>query len=311
MSLTQAEAMARSALIAVGRYDIEIDLTAIPVGPDVRCISTTTFSCRHPGETTFVDCAADVVTATLNGAELGPAIDGRITLPELAAQNVLRVETVQGNTAEGEGVHKAVDPADGAVYLWTSFEPDEARHVWACFDQPDLKAPHTFVVTAPAEWTVVSNSGDPIVETIDAARRWTFPPTPPLSVYNTVVNAGPFHEIRRTAGGYDLGIFARRSLAVVLERDADEIFTLTEQFLGFFADVFGMPFHNASTTRCSSPRWAAPWRTTAASPGRTPTCGAARQRPPNASCSPWSCCTRRLTCGSATSSRCAGGTTSG
>ena len=51
---------------------------------------------------------------------------------------------------DGEGVHRAVDPTDGEVYVWTSFEPDEARRVWACFDQPDLKAPHAFTVTAPA-----------------------------------------------------------------------------------------------------------------------------------------------------------------
>ncbi|MGW3135082.1 hypothetical protein, partial [Streptomyces sp. NPDC001139] len=31
---------------------------------------------------------------------------------------------------------------------------------------------------------------------------WTYPDTPPLSVYNTVVNAGPFHEIRREADGH-------------------------------------------------------------------------------------------------------------
>ena len=125
---------------------------------------------------------------------------GASALSGLAAHNVLRVETVQANTIDGPGVHKAVDPADGEVYVWTSFEPDEARFVWACFDQPDLKAPHAFTVTAPQSWTVTSNSGDPRVEPLGAARRWTFPATPPLSTYNTVVNAGPFHEIRRGRG---------------------------------------------------------------------------------------------------------------
>ena len=141
-------------------------------------------------------------------------------------------------------MHRAVDPADGEVYVWMSFEPDEARYVWACFDQPDLKAPHAFTVTAPAAWTVVSNSGDPVVEdeASDGARRWTFPDTPPLSTYNPVVNAGPFHEIRREVDGHDLGLFARRSLAPILERDADELFTLTGQGLAFFGEVFGMPF---------------------------------------------------------------------
>ncbi len=241
-SLTQAEAERRAALLSVRQYDIAVDFTGLPGGPEVRCVSTVTFTCAEPGAESFVDCAARVVSATLNGAPLPPAADGRIPLPGLAAENTLRVETVQDDTTDGAGVHKAVDPIDGEVYVWTTFEPDEAHHVWACFDQPDLKAAHAFTVTAPAAWTVTSNSGDPRVEPAGDARRWTFPPTPRLSPYNTVVNAGPLHEIRRTAGGYDLGIFARRSLTAVLERDADEIFTVTEQGLAYFGDVFGMPF---------------------------------------------------------------------
>jgi aminopeptidase N len=241
-SLTQAEAERRAGLLTVERYDVAVDLTDLPTGPEVRCASTVTFTCREPGAETFIDCAAQVVSATLNGAPLAPGADGRIALTDLAEHNSLRVQTVQANTTDGEGVHKAVDPADGEVYVWTSFEPDEAHHVWACFDQPDLKAPHAFTVTAPGAWTVTSNCGDARVEPLGSARRWTFPGTPPLSTYNTVINAGPLHELRRDADGHDLGIFARRSLATILDRDADEIFTLTRQGLGFFARVFGMPF---------------------------------------------------------------------
>ncbi|GAA3959018.1 aminopeptidase N [Actinoplanes auranticolor] len=243
-SLTQTEAETRASLISVDRYDIAVDLTDLPTGPHVRSVSTVTFTCREPGAETFVDCAAEVVTATLNDRPLGPAADGRIVLDGLAARNVLRVESLQADTAEGAGVHRAVDPADGEVYVWMSFEPDQARHVWACFDQPDLKAPHAFTVTAPAGWTVTSNSGsgNARVQELGDARTWTFPDTPALSPYNTVINAGPLYEIRREADGHDLGLFTRRSLAAVLDRDADEMFTLTSQGLAFYGEVFGMPF---------------------------------------------------------------------
>ncbi|WP_406449288.1 aminopeptidase N [Streptomyces sp. NBC_01622] len=241
-SLTRTEAELRAALIAVERYDVDVDLTALPDGPEVRSVSTVAFTCREPGAATFVDCAARVLSATLNGVEVGSGEDGRIQLPRLAAHNVLRVESVQADTTTGEGVHRATDPGDGEVYVWMSFEPDEARFVWACFDQPDLKAPHAFTVTAPAAWTVTSNSGDASVEELGAARRWTFPDTPPLSTYNTVIDAGPFHEVRREVDGHNLGLYARRSLAEVLERDADEMFTLTRQGLAFYAEAFAMPF---------------------------------------------------------------------
>ena len=241
-SLTRTEAETRASLIAVERYDIAVDLTDLPNGPHVRAVSTVTFTCREPGATTFVDCAAEVVAATLDGRPLAPAADGRIVLDGLAARNVLRVESVQADTTGGEGVHKAVDPADGEVYVWMSFEPDEARFAWACFDQPDLKAPHAFTVTAPAGWTVTSNSGDARVEDLGSARCWSFPDTPALSTYNTVINAGPLYGVRREVDGYDLGLYARRSLAGVLDRDAAELFTLTGQGLGFYARVFGMAF---------------------------------------------------------------------
>lgn len=241
-SLTQDEALARAAMLEIERYDIEVDLTDLPHGPAVRCVSTITVSCRRPGDT-FVDCAADVVAATLDGQPLAAAEDGRIALPGLSGRHVVRVVSEQTDTRDSDRVHKAVDPADGQVYLWMCLAPDQGRYVWACFDQPDLKAPHALQVTAPDQWRVLSNSGSPLVEELTGAvRRWTFPDTPPLSTYNMVVNAGPFHEIRRELGGYDLGIHARQSLATALERDADEIFTLTDQGLRFFGEVFAMPF---------------------------------------------------------------------
>jgi aminopeptidase N len=254
--LTQAEAERRASLLAVERYDIAVNLTDLPTGPQVPCVSTVTFTCREPGAETFIECNPRVVSATLNGEALPPAENGRIALPRLAEHNSLRVESVQADTTHSAGVHKAVDPADGEVYLWMTFEPDGAHDVWACFDQPDLKAPHAFTVTAPAAWTVTSNTGDPRIEPVGEARRWTFPDTPPLSPYNTVINAGPFYELRREAGGYDLGLFARRSLASILDRDADEIFTLTQQGLEFYGRVFAMPFPQRKYDQVFMPEYA-------------------------------------------------------
>src|SRR3954470_3504954 len=242
LSLTQSEAEEGAALLSVQAYDIDVDLAALMAGPEFRATSTVLFTCREPGASSFVECAAEVESATLNGVPLESPQQGRIVLPDLAASNTLVVTSVQTNLAEGEGVHRAVDPADAEVYLWTSFEPDEAKYAWACFDQPDLKGTWAFSVTAPAGWRVVSNIAHTSVGDLGEARRWVFAPTPPLSSYNPVVLAGPFKEIRRTVAGFDLGILARRSLQTILERDAEEIFTVTGQGLEFFGDAFAMPF---------------------------------------------------------------------
>ena len=157
------------------------------------------------------------------------------------------VEASTTNTATGEGILRTVDPTDKLVYVWTSLEPDEARRVWACFDQPDLKAPHRFVVTAPSSWLVTSNGAPESVEDADTAdaKVWTYPDTPRLSTYVVVVNAGPFHEVRRQHDGYDLGFYCRQSLVPILERDLDELVTLTRQGLAFFGERFAFPFPQA------------------------------------------------------------------
>jgi aminopeptidase N len=243
-SLTHTEARERASLLAVERYDIAVDLTDLVTGADFKAVTRVRFSCRRPGSSTFVDAALDVLSATLNGTPVpADAVGGaRIRLDELAADNELVVETVQSSTSQGEYVRRSVDPSDQEVYVWTSFEPDDARRAWACFDQPDLKAPHAFTVTAPAKWRVVSNSGGPVVEDVDGARRWTFPDTPPLSTYLPVITAGPFHEVRSERAGYDLGLLTRKSLATFLDRDADELFEVTAQGLAFFGERFGLPF---------------------------------------------------------------------
>jgi aminopeptidase N len=243
-SLTQQEASERAALIAVQRYDIAVDLTGLLEGETIESTSTIAFTCTTPGATTFVDCVADIQRATLNEVDLdlSTAGAGRLPLPDLQADNVLVVAVSQSDTDIAAGILRTVDPTDKLVYVWTSFEPDDARRVWACFDQPDLKATHRFIVSAPESWTVTSNCPPEAVTSVGDAKIWLFPDTPPLSTYVVVVNAGPFHEIRSTRGGYDLGLYGRQSLKQFLERDAEELFDLTAKGLEFFGDRFGSPF---------------------------------------------------------------------
>ena len=247
-SLTRDEATRRAELIAVQRYDIDVDVTSLLDGEEWRATSTVRFSCREPGAGTFVDCVADVASATLNGVPVpADAIsEGRIRLDGLASDNVLVVSSTQRETSASAGIQRTVDPRDGEVYVWTTFEPDDARRAWACFDQPDLKAPHRFRVLAPSGWLVTSNRRPESVEAAGTARRWIFPDTPVLSPYVVVINAGPFHHLHSTRDGRDLGLYCRRSLAAFLDRDAEELFALTAAGLAFFGEQFGRPFEQDS-----------------------------------------------------------------
>jgi aminopeptidase N len=243
-SLTQQQAQERAALLDVARYDLELDLTGLADGDTLRTSSTITFAASTPGATTFVDCLGEVEEAVLNGRPLpsGSPPGGHLELPDLASDNVLVVRTVQRRTDAGQGVHRAVDAHDGEVYVWTTFEPDDARWVYTCFDQPDLKAAFGITVHVPERWLVTSNTGDATVTTEAGVSTWRYDDTPRLSTYVPVVNAGPFVERRSQRNGYDLGLYARQSLAPMLDRDAEELFEVTASGLAFFGEQFGLPF---------------------------------------------------------------------
>ncbi len=242
-NLTHAEAQTRAQLIGDVSYDVELDLTA--EGPTFPSRTTARFS-AEPGASTFVDLQAEQVrSATLNGAALPPdAHDGsRLHLPALEASNELVVSADAAYQRSGVGLHRFTDPVDGATYLHTQFEPYDANRVYACFDQPDIKAPFRLTVRAPANWTVVSNT-TPEAPPEDGV--WRFAPTLPLSTYITALVAGPLHAIHdtwRSADGNQevpLGLYCRESLAQHL--DSEEFFEVTKQGLDYFSGVFGHPY---------------------------------------------------------------------
>ena len=143
----------------------------------------------------------------------------------------------------GEGLHRFVDPADGATYLYTHFEPTDARRVFANFEQPDLKARFTFVVTAPDGWRVVS--GQPRSRPDDGRRSatTTFAPTPPQSdlPHGARRRALPPGRRRlRSAGRRRSGCCAGRRWPSTSTPDA--IFTVTRQGLDFYDRAFGFPY---------------------------------------------------------------------
>ncbi len=109
---------------------------------------------------------------------------------------------MRGHSRTGEGLHRFVDPEDGEVYLYTQYEPADARRVFANFEQPDLKAPFRFEVTAPEGWTVWSNGA----EESRGGGVWRFAGTRPISTYITCVVAGPYHYVTDTYRRGDLEI---------------------------------------------------------------------------------------------------------
>ena len=195
------------------------------------------------------------VRARLNGAALpADAFEGnRIVLGDLAAENELVVEARLPCVTTGDGMHRYVDPADGATYLNAFCGMDLAQRVFACFDQPDLKAPISLSVVAPAGWTVLANGRAELTDESEDHGWWRFATTPAISTYLFVVCAGPWHSVaweRATPeGGIPFGWHARRSMAPDLDSAADELRQITDACFDHYTTIFDEPSCSTPTTR--------------------------------------------------------------
>ncbi len=247
-NLTRTDAERRAALLRVADYRVEIDLTdgaGRPGSDTFPTVTTVRFSCAEPGADSWIDLvAADVATATLNGTALdvsGYREEDGIALPGLAADNELRVQATGRYMHTGEGLHRFVDPVDGSVYVYSQFETADAKRVFACFDQPDLKARYQLTVTAPADWQVISNAVADRVE--DGVHR--FATSEIMSTYLVALIAGPYtawHDEHRDGSHppIPLGIYCRSSLAPHM--DHERLFTETKQGFDFYHRSFGVRY---------------------------------------------------------------------
>ncbi|SER31838.1 aminopeptidase N [Streptomyces qinglanensis] len=240
--LTRAEAQERARVVRVRQYAVDLDLTR---GEEVFGSTTVVrFTALEEGADTFVEVRPrELLRAELDGAALDPGElrEGRLPLRGLAAgEHELRVAAVMPYSRMGEGMHRFTDPEDGCVYVYTQCCMADAPLVFACFDQPDLKAEFAVSVTAPQEWTVLGNG---VAARVDGdGGRWECAPTPPLSTYLMAVAAGPFHSVRTEHAGLPFGLHVRRSLGPCLEADAAELLEVTRRCFDRYHEIFDEPY---------------------------------------------------------------------
>ena len=256
-NLTRAEAQARAVLIGTDTYAVHVDLSGREVEDPTTLYTSSTrigFTARTAGSL-HVDLIAERVrSAELDGVALDPATftGSRLPFDVTPGEHELHVDAVVRYSRSGDGLHRFVDPADGATYLYTQFEPADARRVYACFEQPDLKARFSVSVLAPSAWAVFSGgeveSQEPVPAEdgadADALVLTTFATTKPVSTYLTSLLAGDYasveREITSTAGPVAARIICRRSLLDSLDPDA--IIATTQGGFDVFERSFGIAY---------------------------------------------------------------------
>jgi aminopeptidase N len=238
-ALTRIDAATRAGVLRPVSYSAQLRLSADETTFDstTRIVFT-----AQPGAASFVDVRPEALrSATLNGEPLGLGADfadGRLQLRDLRESNELVVDAVMRYSHDGEGLVRHVDPADGRTYLYAMSFLDAAPRWFACFDQPDLKAPITLDVSCPADWTVAGNG--PAVQS--APGQWTVSQSRAVATYMTTLVAGPYHSVRGEHDGIALVLHARASLAEFLDRDAPALLEHSGRCFDEFHRLFGMRY---------------------------------------------------------------------
>jgi aminopeptidase N len=185
---------------------------------------------------------------TINGHVAPPIIqNGHIELPARflkLGENVVDIDFIAPVAPAGKAITRFEDKDDGNEYLYTLFVPMDADMAFPCFDQPDLKGAFKLTITAPLDWTVISNSvGQEVMKQGDdafAIHRIEFAETKPISTYLFAFAAGPFQKIHDTPGLP--GLYVRKSKVQKAEAEASDVQQVTADGIKYLSDYFAQPF---------------------------------------------------------------------
>ena len=253
-NIERKEALHRSSVLTPSSYRVIVDLTGRDIdgsplaNPSENFISTSIVTFTSTGEDSWIDLIADrVISAQLDETELDPDsfVDNRLPIVAEAGDHQLTVTALCRYSRTGEGLHRFVDPADDRVYLYTQFETADARRMFACFEQPDMKATFQFTVIAPEHWVVLSNTKSPTPQPLPGGfAGHQFEPTLTMSTYITALIAGEYHvepgEIMTVNGPIPAALACRQSMVKFL--DSERIRTTTQRGFEIFEEAFGTPY---------------------------------------------------------------------
>ena len=233
----------RAAQISDLRYQLRFTLT--PHAPSVSGHEELRFHSHSSGPVLLDFRGGTVSNLTINDSSVPAKIEnGHIELPANvihADENVVTMDFTAPVAPAGKAITRFEDKDDNTEYLYTLFVPMDAEMAFPCFDQPDLKGRFHLELTAPENWTVVSNTAIESQSTGGTGQRATlFSETRPISTYLFAFAAGPFRKVHETPGLP--GLYVRQSKFQKAQEEAPEVQQITAQGIDYLSRFFAQPF---------------------------------------------------------------------
>jgi aminopeptidase N len=244
------EMLTRASLLSDITYTLAFELDATS---ETYALSEEVSFSAEPGAESFIDARlTNIERIELNGTELDletvyDEARGRIQLAGLESTNTLRLVATNEYSLSGTGITREDSLEDeGKTFIYTQYETANAQAVFACFDQPNLKAHFTLSVDAPEQWVVITAT-EPAGETTvqGGTRHWEFASSPLMSTYLSSLIAGEYVQATSTYEAADgrqvpLSFYARPSMAE--QTDFDRLFDLTKAGFVYFEREFDTAF---------------------------------------------------------------------
>ena len=183
--------------------------------------------------------AGQTLAAAVENAEPG-LLGFRFDRELEPGEATLRIE-YSGVVVSRDGAGIFVESEGGSRYIYTQFEPLDARRAFPCFDEPRFKVPWTLAIETGADLVAVSNTPVTSEEPIgDGKKRVSFATTRPLPTYLVAFAVGRFDFV--DAGKSSTGVPMR--IVVPKGRGAEAAYAarVTPEILAELERYFGRPY---------------------------------------------------------------------
>ncbi|PSN54261.1 hypothetical protein C0J52_08613 [Blattella germanica] len=132
---------------------------------------------------------------------------------DVAFTGALTAESTQGFFRASHQLHRTKEERWFAA---TKMSPSNARRVFPCFDEPDLKTPFEISVAHPVRMVALSNMPVKTSEEMVNETGWTmdhFEETPPMSTFSVAIAVLDLQSVSTPEGtdGVNISVFARPS----------------------------------------------------------------------------------------------------
>ena len=225
-----------------------IDLTIEPGRDTFSGVADIEVDVREPKDTIWLNAIALEIHDATIGGKPARTVPGNVQVIGLSTGQPIPAGRTRLHIAYDGHISKNSSAGifqlqeDNRWYVYTQFEPTDARRAFPCFDEPAFKTPWDIALRVPRQLMAVANTSQATESDAGNGMKLVrFATSRPLPSYLVALGVGPFEAV-------DLGKVGRKSTPMrilVPQGKKDEAKYAAEsvpQLFQLLEDYFGMPY---------------------------------------------------------------------